>query len=151
MGNNGYRANWSWLLTSVIGLVLPSAGAVSPAMVSSLASASPSRSVTSSPTASQRQFKQVASCVPVTVVDNAAIGTVPFPCTAEVSVHDSASGAGLAAGKPLVGFQNAGAVPSWPCTVSGPADWTLRRRPAPWDCSPAFSMPDTLRVSMPRV
>ena len=33
MSNNGYKANLGWLLASVIGLVLPSAGAVSPATV----------------------------------------------------------------------------------------------------------------------
>ena len=52
MSNNGYMASVSWVLTSGLGLVLHSSGAVSPATVSLLASAAPSRSVTSSPTAS---------------------------------------------------------------------------------------------------
>ena len=37
MSKNGYMASASWVLTSVLGLVLPSSGAVSPATVSSLA------------------------------------------------------------------------------------------------------------------
>ena len=52
MSNNGYTASLSWVLTAVLGLVLPSSGAVSPAVDSPPASAPPSRSITSSPTAS---------------------------------------------------------------------------------------------------
>ena len=56
MSNNGYSARLSWPCSPVLGLVLPSSGAVSPAMESPLASAPPSRSMTSSPTASRASF-----------------------------------------------------------------------------------------------
>ena len=43
MGNNGYRSNLSWYCSVVPGLVLPSSGAVSPAVVSPLARATSSQ------------------------------------------------------------------------------------------------------------
>ena len=57
-----------------------------------------------------RQFKPVASCVPVPVVRRAAVWTVW--CTAQVSVYDTASGAGPAAGIPLVGRNDLSVVPA---------------------------------------
>ena len=59
MSNNGYSANLGWRGAVVIGLVLPSSGAVSPAMESPPASASPSGSVTSSPTASSASLSRL--------------------------------------------------------------------------------------------
>ena len=56
MSNNGYRARLSWPCSPVLGLVLPSSGAVSPATARSPASAPPSRSMTSSPTVSSASF-----------------------------------------------------------------------------------------------
>ena len=59
MGNNGYTANVSCGVTVVACLVLPSSGAVSPAVASPSASASPSRSMTSSPTASSASVRRL--------------------------------------------------------------------------------------------
>ena len=59
MSNNGYIASASWVLASVLGLVLPSSGAVSPAVELPLARASPSGSITFSPTESSASFSRL--------------------------------------------------------------------------------------------
>ena len=59
MSNNGYIASVSWVLASVLGLVLPSSGAVSPMVESPSARAAPSGSITFSPTASSASFSRL--------------------------------------------------------------------------------------------
>ena len=59
MSNDGYRANLSWVQSVVTSLVLPSSGPVSPMTESPSASAFPSGSVTSSPTASSASFSRL--------------------------------------------------------------------------------------------
>ena len=56
-----------------------------------------------------RKFPPIASCV---LVPGAAVGADPVWLTAQVSVDDCASGAGLAAGIPLVGLNDLSVVPA---------------------------------------
>ena len=59
MSNDGYRANLSWVQSVVTSLVLPSSGPVSPMTEPPSASAFPSGSITSSPTASSASFRRL--------------------------------------------------------------------------------------------
>ena len=77
-----------------------------------LASASPSGSVTSSPTASSASLSRLRAAFWLRSVLRALqLGQSHIPFTAEVLIDDLASGAGLAAGVPLVGFYQHGAIP----------------------------------------
>ena len=150
MSNNGYSANLGWLLTSAIGLVLPSFGAVSPAMVSPPASASPSGSVTSSPTASSASFRRLRAafwlrscCVPQLGHSHSRARprsrfTTPQP---EQVL--------------LLGYHWSASTMRVPYQLALYWIWSSRRDiPASANalaCSPALIMPATFRVSMPRV
>ena len=89
IGNNGYIPERSQSCTKATGLVLPSSGPVSQE-VKPPASAGPSRSMTSSPTASSASFKQIASCIHVAVMVLTATGALPRRLPLELVVDHTA-------------------------------------------------------------
>ena len=97
------------------------------------ASAPPSRSMTSSPTASSASFRRLRAAFSFPVVPGATIGTVPFRFPPKCGVHHTADRTGLAAGMPLVGCHDAGAVPLGLVTyLFQQQAGKCRRRPRPW-------------------